>query len=72
MILLLKENFICGLDLSPLGTSMASIDQYGVCLVSDVNTNGYRFHTSLLLGNLYIFYSIRFRNQTLYFYAYQI
>ena len=62
MILLLKGNFINGLDLSPLGTSMASIDRYGVCLISDVNTNGYRFHTSLLSSNLYVFYFIRFRN----------
>ena len=30
------DNFMSGLDLSPMETSMASIDRYGVCLISDV------------------------------------
>ena len=37
-------NVISGLDFSPLGTSMAAIDNSGVCLISDVVTNDYRYH----------------------------
>ena len=44
MLFLIIDNFICGLDFSPLGTSMASIDRYGVCLISDIRTNGYSYH----------------------------
>ena len=33
------ENAICGLDFNALGTLTASIDEYGVCLISDINTN---------------------------------
>ena len=48
------ENAICGLDFNPSGTLAASIDENGVCLISDVNTND---HSSDLkidsnLGNL--------------------
>lgn len=30
---------------------MATIDRYGVCLISDVNTNKYSFHRSVLMDN---------------------
>ena len=38
------DNAICGLDFNPLGTLMATIDEEGVCLISDVNTNDYSYH----------------------------
>ena len=41
------ENVISGFDLNPLGTLMASIDDYGVCLISDINTNDYIFHRKM-------------------------
>ncbi len=39
-----SENFTTGFDFNPAGDSIASIDSYGVCLISDVNTNNYVFH----------------------------
>ena len=58
MILLHIDNFISGLDLNPLGTLMASIDRYGVCLISDVITNRSRYHkeTSFDNGNNFTLY----------------
>ena len=38
------DNYICGLDFNPLGTSVASIDDNGVCLISDMITNDYIYH----------------------------
>ena len=38
------DNAICGLDFNPLGTLTASFDEYGVCSISDINTNDYSFH----------------------------
>ena len=35
---------MCGLDFNPRGTAVASIDGYGICLISDLNTNGYSYH----------------------------
>ena len=43
MVLLLIDNAIGGLDFSPLGTAVASIDKFGVCLISDVSTNDYSY-----------------------------
>lgn len=42
-----KENTITGLGFNPTGEAMATIDRYGICLVSDVNTNTYNFHLSM-------------------------
>ena len=44
LLLLFIENYIYRLESSPLGTSMASIDRHGVCLISGVDTNGYSYH----------------------------
>ena len=38
------EKVITGLDFNPTGEYVATIDWKGVCLVSDLNKNGYRFH----------------------------
>ncbi len=43
------ENIITGFDFDPAGESIATIDRYGVCLISAVNTNNYVFH--LQVGN---------------------
>ena len=40
-------NVITGLDFSPNGELAATIDNYGVCLISDVNTDSYRFHLAM-------------------------
>jgi len=41
------ENFIAGFDFNPTGELAATIDRYGVCLIADVSTNSYSFHTKL-------------------------
>ncbi len=38
------DNFITAFDFNPAGESIATINAYGVCLISDVNTNNYAFH----------------------------
>ncbi len=38
------DNYITGFDFNPAGDSIATIDSYGVCLISDLNTNNYGFH----------------------------
>ena len=43
-MILCLVNAICGLDFNPLGTLTASFDQYGVCLISDIDTNDSSFH----------------------------
>ncbi len=44
MITLHLENSVTGFDFNPAGGSIATIDKYGVCLISDVNTDNYSFH----------------------------
>lgn len=41
------DNLITGYDFGPNGDAMAVIDRYGVCLVSDVNTNSYNLRFDL-------------------------
>lgn len=41
------ENFITGLDFNPNGETAATIDKYGVCLISDVNTDNHHFHMDM-------------------------
>ena len=38
---------ITGLDFNPTGEYVATIDMYGVCLVTDVTTANYRFHKEI-------------------------
>mgnify|MGYP001009311956 CR=1 FL=1 len=45
------ENLITGLDFNPNGEIAATIDKYGVCLISDVNTDSYRFHLNMEMKN---------------------
>ena len=40
-------NWVAGLDFNPSGEIVGTIDGYGKCVVSEVNTNGYRFHMSM-------------------------
>ena len=44
------DNTITGLDFNSLGTLVAAIDKWGVCLISDVNTNDYSFHLQMGSG----------------------
>ena len=39
--------FITGLDFHPVGEIVATIDRYGVCLISDINTDTYQFHLGM-------------------------
>ena len=41
------ELMVSGLDFNPTGEYVATIDWEDVCLISDVNTNNYRFHKEL-------------------------
>ena len=41
------ENVITGLDFHPSGEIVATIDRYGICLISDINTNTYQFHLDM-------------------------
>lgn len=41
------DNNVAGLDINPCGETLATIDRHGICLISDANTNGYKFHLSL-------------------------
>ena len=35
---------ITGLDFNPAGELVATIDNDGICLISDVNTGNYNYH----------------------------
>ena len=41
---------ITGLDFNPTGEYVATIDERGVCLISDVNKNDYNFHMEFPSG----------------------
>ena len=47
LICLYLGSFIVGLDFNPTGETVATIDNYGVCLISDVNTDSCRFHMNM-------------------------
>ena len=51
------EQHISGFDFDPLGASVASIDDHGTCLISDIDTNEYRYHIGMGggWGNLLVF-----------------
>ena len=51
LINLYIDNWIAGLDFNPNGEIAATIDRYGVCLISDVNTDSYRFHLNMEMKN---------------------
>ena len=38
---------ITGTDFNPNGDLVATIDRHGTCLISDLNTDGYRFHLNM-------------------------
>ena len=46
-MILYQDNSICGLDFNLLGTLTASIDEYGVCLISDINTNNSSYYLKM-------------------------
>ena len=48
------DSYICGLDFDPLGILSVTLDVYGVCLISDLNTNEYSYHNEIKTesGNL--------------------
>ena len=41
------ENYMTSLDFNPTGETVATIDLCGVCLLSDVATDSYRFHLNM-------------------------
>lgn len=53
---LFQVNWVAGFDFNPAGETISTIDKYGVCLISDVNTDHYSFHLNLgnISGNLEI------------------
>ena len=51
LISLNLDDVITGLDFNPNGEIAATIDSYGVCLISDVNTDSYRFHLEIEMEN---------------------
>ena len=63
-MILYLDNAISGLDFNPSGALTASIDHYGVCLISDINTDDYSFHLQMSLesGNLSNYLSLCYRN----------
>ena len=42
---------ISGLDFNPTGEYVATIDEEGMCLISDVNKNDYSFHMQFPSGS---------------------
>lgn len=40
-------NYITSLDFHPAGETVETVDCNGICLVSDLNTDSYRFHKRL-------------------------
>ena len=45
------DNFVAGFDFNPNGEIVATIDQYGICLISDVNIDSYLFHLNMKMKN---------------------
>ena len=41
------ENVMAGIDFNPDGETVATIDRYGTCLISDMNTDKYHFHMKM-------------------------
>lgn len=41
------DNCISSFDFDPQGDSIATIDRYSICLISNVNTHNYGFHLKL-------------------------
>lgn len=41
------ENVVTGLDFHPDGEMIATIDRYGMCLISEVNTSKCNFHMNM-------------------------
>ena len=44
------ENWVAGLEFNPSGETVATIDCYGNCLISDLNTDSYIYHLSMGKG----------------------
>ena len=48
---------LSGMDFDPLGILVASIDGYGMCVISDINTNENSYQARIGMGwsNLFIY-----------------
>ena len=46
-IILYPDNALSGHDFNHLGILTASIDEYGACIISDINTNDPHFHLNM-------------------------
>ena len=42
-----SENRITGLEINPNGETVATIDCFGICLISDIDTNKYSYHMDM-------------------------
>ena len=51
LIYLHLDSHITSLDFSPNGETVATIDDHGVCLISDLNTDSYHFHLNMEMMN---------------------
>ena len=47
MLILLIGNVISSIDFDPSGIFVATIDAFGVCLISDISTNSYVGHKNI-------------------------
>ena len=47
MIIFIIGSSISEFDFDPLGNLVATIDEAGVCLISDINTNSYISHVKM-------------------------
>ena len=45
--MLFVDGPISGLDFNPLGNLIASFSEDGICLISDVDTDDYRYHLKI-------------------------
>lgn len=55
--ILILENTIVSLDFDPSGSVVATMDNYGVCLISDLATSDYIFHVTPGTGGKFIWMS---------------
>ena len=58
LLIVKTEGYIRGLDFGPLGTSVASIDHGGFCLISDIDTISccYHMRISTQIGNILVYF----------------
>ena len=63
-----SENRITGLEINPNGETVATIDCFGICLISDIDTNKYSYHMDMGNNDSGIFNFAPIARQTLILY----